>query len=249
MSKIKHTDIWILAILFLLLLLTAFGLPYTGSLFAQLFPDVMQPLYQRESFVYLIGAHLFLVVISSLISIILAVFAAIWVTRPSGKEFEPLLSSCSAIGQTFPPAAVLAIAVPMVGFGFWPALLALMIYGLLPIVENAVRGFKNIPQDVLQAAQGMGMNAWQKLILVELPLAMPLVIAGIRISVLINIGTATISATVGSKSLGTPIIAGLVNHNMAYVIQGALPVALLAIVIDRLFELFSTLFRQPISFR
>lgn len=243
MAKIKHREYLYFIGLCVLLLAITLGLPYSGSLFAQWFPDISQPIYQRESFAYLIGAHLFLVMVSSFISALLAVVAAIWVTRPSGREFAPLLTSLSTIGQTFPPAAVLAIAVPMVGFGFWPALLALVVYGLLPIVENTIRGFQSIPHDILQAAEGMGMSAWQKLRLVEWPLAMPLMIAGLRISVMINIGTATISATVGSKSLGTPIIAGLINHNTAYVIQGALLVALLAIVIDRFFDLINTAFR------
>lgn len=141
------------------------------------------------------------------------------------------------LAETFPPAAVLAIAVPMVGFGFYPAIVALTIYGLLPIIENSIQGFKQIPISVLESAEGMGMSERQRLWSVELPLALPLIIAGIRVSMMINIGTATISATVGAKSLGTPIIAGLVNQNVAYVIQGSLLVALLALLFDRLFDL------------
>lgn len=222
-----------LAVVFIALVLL---MPQLKPLFSQWFPDVGKPMYERESFLSLTIAHVQLVGVSSLAAVIIGVGLGVAVTRKQGREFEPLVSACSAIGQTFPPAAVLAIAVPMVGFGFLPALVALILYGLLPIIENTIRGLKSISPDVLESANGMGMTAWQRLTHVELALAMPIILAGIRVSVMINIGTATIGSTVGAKSLGTPIIAGLVNHNVAYVIQGAVLVALLAVLVDNLFE-------------
>ena len=140
-----------------------------------------------------------------------------------------------AIGQTVPPVAVLAIAVPLIGFGAWPALIALALYGLLPIVRATVAGLESVPQAALEAADGAGMTATQRLRRVELPLALPVLLAGVRTSVIINIGTATIASTVGAKTLGSPIIVGLSGFNTAYVIQGALVVGLLAIVTDLAF--------------
>jgi osmoprotectant transport system permease protein len=130
--------------------------------------------------------------------------------------------------------AILAIAVPMLGFGFAPTILALFLYGLLPIVRNTVTGLQSIPETVVDAAQGMGMGPTQTLLNVEMPLAARVILAGIRISVIINIGTAMIGATIGAGGLGSPIVAGLVENNIAYVIEGALPAAMLAILVDRL---------------
>lgn len=219
-----------------LFILLVFFMPQFKPFFQSWFPDLAQPMYNRQSFAYLTWMHIQLVVFSSLAASFIGVMLGVLVTRQAGREFEPLVSSLSAIGQTFPPAAVLAIAVPIVGFGFVPALLALAIYGLLPIVENSIRGIKSIPSGVLESADGMGFNSWQRLWQVELPLASPVILAGIRVSVMINIATATIGSTVGAKSLGTPIIAGLVNHNVAYVIQGSILVALLAVIIDKGFD-------------
>ncbi|VEA76260.1 putative permease transmembrane component [Salmonella enterica subsp. arizonae] len=174
--------------------------------------------------------------ISSLFAIVAGVGAGIAVTRESGKEFRPLVETIAAVGQTFPPVAVLAIAVPVMGFGQQPAIIALILYGVLPILQATLAGLGAVPASVMSVASGMGMSRRQQLYQVELPLAAPVILAGIRTSVIINIGTATIASTVGASTLGTPIIIGLSGFNTAYVIQGAVLVALAAIIIDRLFE-------------
>lgn len=205
-------------------------------LFRAWFPDLDNPLYRRETFLKLTLDHIVLVLVSSAISVSVGVAAGLFVTRRAGREFEPMVSAISAIGQTFPPAAVLAIVVPLAGFGFVPTIVALTLYGLLPVVQNTIAGLGTVPPAALEAARGTGMSPRQILLRVELPLAMRVIIAGVRVSVIINIGTATIGSTVGAQSLGTPIIAGLVGDNIAYVIQGAAVVGLLAIVTDMAFE-------------
>ena len=117
-----------------------------------------------------------------------------------------------------------------------PALIALTIYGLLPIVENTITALTTLPPDAADAARGIGMSPGRILRQVELPLAAPVILAGIRISVIINLGTAAIASTVGAKSLGTPIIVGLNGANTAYVLQGAILVGMLAIIADLGFE-------------
>ncbi|MDX5376972.1 MAG: ABC transporter permease, partial [Halomonas sp.] len=161
---------------------------------------------------------------------------AIAVTRPAGRDFLPLVSQLASIGQTFPPVAVLALAVPALGFGTLPIVVALLLYGLLPIVRNTLAGIDGIDPDVHEAARGMGMTPGQVLRQVELPLAAPVIIAGIRTSVTVNIATAALGATVGASNLGDPIIAGIVNGNTAYIVQGALLIGLLAITVDSVFE-------------
>jgi len=180
--------------------------------------------------------HLALVGLSGAISILGGVALAVAVTRESGAEFRGLVETLSAMGQTFPPVAVLALAVPALGFGPEPAIVALTLYGLLPVVENTVAGLSQIPSAIREAARGSGMTAWQALWRVELPLAAPVIIAGARTSVTINVGTAALASTVGAKSLGLPIIVGLNASNTAYVLQGALLTGALALSLDQVFE-------------
>jgi osmoprotectant transport system permease protein len=125
-----------------------------------------------------------------------------------------------------------------VGFGEAPILVALTLYGLLPILRNTLSGLEGVDTRVREAATGMGMSASQVLLQVELPLATRVITAGIRTSVTINIATAAIGSTVGARTLGDPVIAGLVNGNTAYVVQGALLIGLLALATDSLFEAF-----------
>jgi osmoprotectant transport system permease protein len=136
------------------------------------------------------------------------------------------------MGQTFPPVAVLAVAVPVVGFGFKPTIIALFLYGLLPVLRNTITGLESVSPDILEASYGMGMTPLQVLTGVELPLAAPVVMAGVRISTVINIGTAALGATIGAGGLGKPIIAGLIGENPAYILEGAILVGFFAIIVD-----------------
>ena len=198
------------------------------------FPNETQVLHARANLLVLVGEHLKLVFISSSLTILVGVPLGIWVTRPSGRNFLPIVTDLTSFGQTFPPVAVLALAVPMLGFGLLPTVVALFLYGLLPIVRNTIAGLRAVPQDVLDAAYGIGMSRMQALVQIEIPLAARVILAGVRISVIINIGTAMIGAVIGAGGLGSPIIAGLVQDNIAYIIEGALPAAILAVLADQL---------------
>jgi osmoprotectant transport system permease protein len=217
------------------LLALAAGMPLLEPAFGALFPDLQRPMYRQESFLALLGAHAALVAASSAVAVVLGMAAGWFVTRPAGAEFRPLVESVVAIGQTVPPVAVLAVAAPLVGFGAWPALIALALYGLLPVLRGCIAGIESVPGAVLESASGLGMTAWQRFLRVELPLAAPVLLAGVRSSVVINIGTAAIASTVGAQTLGTPIIIGLAGFNTAYVLQGAVLVGALAVVSDMSF--------------
>ncbi|GGD35270.1 ABC transporter permease [Franconibacter pulveris 1160] len=224
--------LWLIATYVALLFL----LPHSGALFGWLFPEQPRPLYQQESFVTLTLAHLLLVGVSSLAATLLGVGLGVAVTRPAGAEFRQLVETIAAAGQTFPPVAVLAIAVPVMGFGREPAIIALILYGLLPVLQGTLAGLASVPQGVKEVAKGVGMSDTQRLFKVELPLAAPVILAGIRTSTIVNIGTAAIASTVGANTLGTPIIMGLSGFNTAYVVQGAILVGLAAIIVDRAFD-------------
>jgi osmoprotectant transport system permease protein len=132
--------------------------------------------------------------------------------------------------------AVLALAVPMIGFGEKPTLIALFLYALLPVFENTLTGLTTLPPTVMDAAKGAGMTGWQRLVKVELPLALPAILAGIRLSAVISLSTATIGSTVAARTLGEVIIAGLQSNNLAFILQGGLIVAVLAILIHASFS-------------
>lgn len=205
----------------------------------ELFRGILEPLtengapaiYNQGSLLQLTLAHLALVAAATAIGGLAALAMGIFVTRPAGAEFLPLSRSIVNIGQTFPPVAVLALAVPAVGFGVTPTLIALVLYGLLPIFENTITGLREVPETTIEAARGMGMGGWRRLALVELPLALPVILAGLRLSVVVNLGTATIGSTVAAKGLGEVIIAGLQTANTAFILQGGVIVALLAVLI------------------
>ena len=234
-----------------LALLLATGLFLALALAPDLFRPLLAPLnepgealiYARQPLILLALWHILVVVAAEAVAIALAVAFGILVTRARGGELMTLARMLSNLGQTFPPIAVLAVTVPIVGFGFEPTFIALCAYGLLPVFENTVAGLRGVSAATLEAARGMGMSKAAILRDVELPLAAPVILAGIRVSTIINIGTATIGSTVGAKGLGEVIIAGLQAGNQAYIAQGAVLVALLAIIFDTAFRLLEHAYR------
>ena len=158
---------------------------------------------------------------------------AIASTAAGGNVWPAAASAATIARNSRPNGRVTKIASPTPTTAA-PTVIALFLYGLLPIVENAVAGLEGVPPAVQDAAAGMGLSPAQRLLTVELPLAAPLILAGIRVSVTIAIGTATIGATVGALTLGTPILDGLVANNLPFVIEGAVLAALFAILADLL---------------
>jgi osmoprotectant transport system permease protein len=231
---------WLPPLLWLALLLGAsFAMERLEPLLRWFDPDSRQLLYQRASLAALLGRHLLIVACAGGLAVLLGVTAGILVTRSWGRDFLPLASQVASIGQTFPPVAVLALSVPLLGFGALPTIVALLLYGLLPVLRNSLAGLQGVPPAVLEAARGMGMSPLRVLWQVELPLARPVILAGIRTCLTLSIATAALGSTVGASTLGDPLIAGLVNGNNAYLLQGALLIGLLALCVDSLFGALS----------
>ncbi len=231
----RQTRRWIiLAILSMVFVALIANMELWEATLSFLFPQETRVLHPRANLFVLVIEHLGLVGISSSLTVLIGVPLGIWVTRPSGRNFLPIVTDLTSFGQTFPPVAVLALAVPMLGFGLLPTVAALFLYGLLPVVRNTIAGLNAVPYHLLDAAYGMGMSRIQALFRVEIPLAARVILAGVRISVIINIGTAMIGAAIGAGGLGSPIIAGLVQDNIAYIIEGAVPAAILAVLADQL---------------
>jgi len=182
--------------------------------------------------------HLYIVAISSTLSIVVAMLVGISVFFPAGRALKDLFIELSSFGETFPSVAIIALTVPVLGYGFWPTVIALFIYGILPVLRNTITGIENVEPGVIDAARGMGMYPLQMITRVALPMAFPVIVAGIRTSVIINIGAATIGATVGAGGFGVPIISGIRSGDYALVLRGSIPVALLALAVDSLFRNF-----------
>jgi len=238
-----HTARWIV----LAVLVTAFVVliandQWWETALRSLFPEESRVLHPRASLLVLVGEHVLLVLYSSSLTVLVGVPLGIWVTRPGGRSFLPIVSDLTSFGQTFPPVAVLALAVPIMGFGVLPTVSALFLYGLLPVVRNTIAGLDAVPHHLVDAAQGMGMGRVRALVRVELPLSARVILAGVRISVVINIGTAMIGAVIGAGGLGSPVVGGLVQDNVAYILEGAVPAAMLAVLTDQLLANFERSF-------
>lgn len=235
MKRPQRFSPWILPLLLISAYIALLAAePLWESALGLLFPEQTSVIYERAPMMRLAGEHLALVGFSSLLSTLLGVAGGVLVTRKGGRDFIPIVDDITSIGQTFPPVAVLALAVPALGFGFRPALFALFLYGLMPVLQNTVTGLLSVRPEIIDAALGMGMRPAQSLFRVELPLALPVIMGGIRTAAVISVGTATIGATIGAGGLGAPIISGLISQNPALVLQGAISVALLAVIVDNL---------------
>lgn len=206
--------------------------PFWDWLLRGLFPTSPDLLYNSSTLISLAGQHLELVLVSSAITIVIGLALGILVTRGDFREFLPLVSDVVNSGQTVPTLAIVAIMAPIIGFGFWPAIVALILYGLLPIVRNTIVGLEGVDPFMIDSARGMGMTPAQILWQIEVPNAASIILAGVRTSVVINVGTAALGAFVGSGGLGNPIASGLNQAIDPWVLLGALAAALLAILLD-----------------
>lgn len=207
-----------------------------ARMLSALFPASSEPVFPSATVADLVLQHLQIVAVSSALTIVVGLPLGMWVTRPSGRDFRELVAAAVDFGQTFPPIAVLALMMPLLGLGQRPAIVALFLYGMFPVVSNTVAGLEAVPPAVLDAARGMGMGRARILFTVELPLAARVIMAGIRTSVIITIGTATVAAATGSGGLGSPIYSGISLQNGAWVLEGALAAGALALLADAVLE-------------
>jgi len=174
--------------------------------------------------------HLLLVGVSLLGAILLAVPLGLLLERVRWGA-ETVIRGVGLL-QTIPSIALLAFMIPLLGIGVVPALVALFLYSLFPILRNTFSGVRDADADAVDAARALGMTEAQILLQVRLPLAAPMIMAGIRTSAVINVGTATLAAFIGAGGLGDPIVAGLALTDSRMVLAGAIPAALLALLVD-----------------
>jgi osmoprotectant transport system permease protein len=176
--------------------------------------------------------HLQIVAVAEILAIVVGIPIGFLSTRKAFRFISPVLIGIANVGQTVPTLAFIGIAAAFLGMGYTAAVVALFIYATLPIVRNTYAGIRSVDPAVKEAAQGMGMSKWEVTSKIELPLARPVIMAGIRTSTVVNVGTAAVAGMIGAGGLGAIIMAGLAVRVMEIVIQGAAPTAALAILLD-----------------
>src|SRR5438105_9829836 len=167
----------------------------------QYFPELLEKTWQQ----------FYMASLATVIAMLIGIPIGIWITRQRRMQ-TPLLGIAS-IFQTIPSLAILAILLPLLGIGLLPALVALTIYAILPIMRNTVTGLESIEPAFIEAANGLGFTALQKLWIIELPLALPIMVAGVRTAMAMSIGIATLAAFIGAGGLGDFIYQGLSLNN------------------------------------
>jgi osmoprotectant transport system permease protein len=185
---------------------------------------------RRSDIARLTMRHLVLVALSLGAAIVIAVPAGVALERARAHA-EQVIRAVGIL-QTLPSIALLAFMIPLLGIGVLPALVALLLYSLYPIIRNTYTGVRDAAPDAALAAEALGMTPWQALFYVRLPIAAPVIMAGIRTAAVIAVGTATLAAFIGAGGLGDPIVAGLALSDTRMILSGAVPAALLALLVD-----------------
>ena len=176
--------------------------------------------------------HIQLAVVSTVIVVVLAVTTGILLTRPGTRRVTPVIIGLANIGQAVPSIGLLVLFAITWDFGFWPAIVALVAYSFLSILRNTMVGLQQVDRSTIEAARGMGMTKMAVLFRIELPLAVPIILAGIRTALIINVGTATLATFVDAGGLGTVIDRGIRLGRDLVLVVGSVLTGVLALSID-----------------
>ena len=183
--------------------------------------------------------YFFKIFVEHLILIFVSLFFALCFSLPMGvwafynPKVEKIVFSVVNTLQTVPSMALLGLLIPFLGIGFAPAVFALFIYSLLPLIRNTFEGVKNVDGSYVEASAGIGLTSWQTLKFVQIPLALPVILAGVRTATVILVGTATLAAFIGAGGLGDPIFRGIATLDSRLIFLGAVPACFLAIILDK----------------
>jgi len=203
-------------------------------------------LIQNRSLLELkIGEHFLISIVALMLGTIIAVPVGILITK-SPKLSQVVISFCSVL-QTIPSLALLAIMVPLFGVGKLPAIIALVIYSLLPILRNTYLGMNSVDKNIIDASKGMGMTWMQIVVHVKVPLALPVIMSGIRLSAVYMVAWATLASYIGAGGLGDFIFMGLNNFNFYAIIAGTVPVTIMALLFDGLLSIVERKLTPKIS--
>lgn len=186
-------------------------------------------------FTNLFVEHLQLVFVAEALAIAIAVPAGIAATR--NDRVRDVVETVGNLAQTIPTLAIIALMLPLLGIGFIPSIVGLFIYALLPVLTNTIAGIESVDANTVEAARGMGMTEWELLRKIRLPLALPVIFAGIRTSTVLTVGTAYLAFFISGGGLGVWVVSGIKLFNTPQLLAGAFAGALLAITLDGLLGL------------
>jgi osmoprotectant transport system permease protein len=181
----------------------------------------------------LVVEHIQITAMSISLAIIVGIPVGVFITRK--KNMADLVMGFANVFQTLPSLALFGLIIPIMGIGYKPSVFVLFLYALLPIIKNTYLGISGVDPAVIDAGKGMGMTDFQILKMIEVPLSLPVIMGGVRISTVINIGTATLAALIGAGGLGDMIFKGISLNNTNMILAGAIPTALLALSVDSVF--------------
>ncbi|REE02888.1 ABC transporter permease [Citricoccus nitrophenolicus] len=196
-----------------------------------------------------VGEHVALTAVSTVITLLIAVPLGILLTRPFTRRVRPFIITLLTLGQAVPTISVLVLlAVMFLFLGFQAAIVGLVLYAIIPVLLNTMVGLEQVDENVLEAGRGMGLSRFQVLRRLELPLAVPVILAGVRTALVINVGTATLATYINGGGLGDVIMAGLSTNRVLVQVVGAVLTSVLALLIDYLAGLAENLL-QPKGLR
>jgi len=187
-------------------------------------------LERQDQIMELTAQHIYLTFIAVIFAILVAVPLGIFITRFE-RAAGVVVGIANAV-QALPSLALLGFLIPVLGIGSKPSIVMIFLYSLLPIIKNTYTGLANVDRAILEAGRGMGMTNWQLMRMVQLPLALPVIMAGIRISAVTAVGLTTIAALIGAGGLGQLIYRGISMVNNKMIITGAVPAMVLTLVVD-----------------
>ncbi|CAM4167508.1 ABC transporter permease [Erysipelothrix inopinata] len=181
-----------------------------------------------------IGQHLIISLSALGLGCLIAIPLGVIISR--SKRLSSVVIAIASVLQTIPSLALLAMIVPIMGVGRKPAIVALCIYSLLPILRNTFLGVQSVDSSIVDAAKGMGMNPFQQIKAVQVPLAFPVIMSGVRLSTTLVLAWTTLASYIGAGGLGDLIFSGLNNFNMTLILSGTFPIIILAFIIDLILE-------------
>jgi osmoprotectant transport system permease protein len=205
--------------------------------------DIEQRSINRNTILTHLREHIELVVVSSVLVLVIAVPLGVLLTRPSLRLINPVLLGVANIGQAVPSIGILVLLAVTVGIGFDMAVLALVLVAVLPVLRNTMIGLSTVDKTLIDAARGMGLTRTTVLLRVELPLAVPVILAGVRIALILNVSSATLATFTNAGGLGTLIATGVTLNRLPILITGSVLTAVLALAVDWLAGLAETALR------
>lgn len=176
--------------------------------------------------------HILISLTVAVIAIVFTIPLAVWMTKMKSDKLRSIIFSIANIFQTIPTIALLAIMIPIFGIGFTPAIVALFLYALLPLLRNTYSGMESIDQEVVEAAKGMGFTSFQRIIKIELPIALPYIMSGIRVTSVYIISWTTLAALIGAGGLGDLVLAGIGYNDTFMIFTGAFLAIVIALILD-----------------